>query len=69
MKKILIINEATGQIVAYTTITGLESDWGLTDKELIEARIQYAIDDEVLEENVWYQYYETKRVPKGLLLI
>ena len=66
MKKILIVSETSGQIVAYTTITGLESDWGLSDTEIIESRIQDAVDDEILEEDT-YQYYETdKEIPSNI---
>lgn len=62
MKIIAIEKETTKEIVAYTVIEEIEC-FGLKFNELIERIIQIAIDDELLEENVWYKWYESDKIP------
>lgn len=63
-KIILIEKETTNEIVAYMIIDYSKDNFGLTDKEFIESGITVAIDDGILEENIYYRYYQVDKLPK-----
>lgn len=72
MKKYyLIMSKKTGKPVAYTYITGGESDYGTSgsDEELITKRVRIATENIVIENDDCYSGQLTNKVPEGLPMI
>ena len=66
MKK-LFVNKKSGEVVAYTIITGFDSDY-LNEDEILDNRLQAAIDDEIINDDM-YIWMDSKKDVKGLILI
>lgn len=66
MKKILV-NKKSGEVVAYTIITGFDSDY-LNEDEILDNRLQTAIDGQIINDDM-YIWMDSKKNVKGLILI
>lgn len=66
MKKILV-NKKSGEVVAYTIITSFDSDY-LNEDEILYNRLQAAIDDQIINDDM-YIWMDSKKNVKGLILI
>ena len=60
-----IISITTGKIIASTTITEFDSDWA-SDDEILEMRIESAIDDGVIPDDAYKTIKNPKQGAKGI---
>lgn len=53
----ILLNTKTGEIVAHTQISNFDTDQNMSDEEILSARLESAIADEVIsdENYVWQE--------------
>ena len=60
-----IKSQTTGKIVAFTTIGAFDSDWA-SDNEILEMRIESAIDDGIIPDDEYIIIKNPKQGAKGV---
>jgi hypothetical protein len=69
MKKILIVEETTKQAKAFIKLDKKNMPNEMTEQEIINGLLHNAVDDELLEENTTYLYYEVDTIDNEQKLI
>lgn len=49
-----LISETTGEIVGYTTIGPFDTDHDIPNSELLDVRLEAAIDDGYVQDDAYY---------------
>jgi hypothetical protein len=61
-----LVNKTTGKTVGYTTIGAFDTDCDISDEELLDARLEAAIDDGYIPNDVYRWKKATKK--SGVLI-
>ena len=60
-----IKSQTTGKVVAFTNITSFDSDWA-SDNEILEMRIESAIDDGIIPDDAYKIIKNPRQGAKGI---
>lgn len=61
-----LISETTGEIVGYTTIGPFDTDLDIPNSELLDVRLEAAIDDGYVQDDTYY--WQKSKQKTGVLI-